>query len=97
MHVSGNHINNSKPTLLSFHADWCGTCQTMTPIIAELLDKIGNKINFLEIDIDKNPQIAAAFRVRSIPYLILFNNGKSIWRHSGLIPAKEIIASIKID
>lgn len=88
-------LSTEKPSLVSFHADWCGTCQTMSPILSALQKEVKGKINYMEIDIDKNPQVAAAFRVRSVPSLILFKNGKPVWRYAGLIQTKEILEIIE--
>lgn len=84
-----------KLNLMSFHADWCGTCQTMSPILDRLKEKLGGKAQILNIDTDKNPQIAIAFQVRSLPTLILFKNGEIIWRHTGLIRTEEILEIIE--
>lgn len=76
--------------LMHFQADWCAACQTMTPILQQVLNKLPGEVEFIAVDIDKNPQIAAAFRVRSVPSLILFQKGKLLWRHAGLINTKEL-------
>lgn len=86
---------DDKPKLVSFYADWCGTCQTMTPILATTRRELENSISYLEIDIDKNPQIAAAFHIRSVPALALFKNGKLLWRYAGLIQTKDLVEVIK--
>lgn len=88
-------IASKKLSLVSFHASWCGSCQTMLPILISTKNEIQDRIQYLEIDIDKNPLIAAAFHIRSVPSLLLFKNGEVLWRHAGLIPSKELIDQIK--
>ena len=88
-------IAGNKLSLVSFHASWCGTCQTMLPILTSAKNEIQDSIQYLEIDTDKNPLIAAAFHIRSVPSLLLFKNGEVLWRHAGLIPSKELVDQIK--
>lgn len=88
-------ISNNKLSLVSFHASWCGTCQTMLPILTYTKNEIQDSIAYLEIDTDENPLIAAAFRIRSVPSLLLFKNGEVLWRHAGLINSKELVDQIK--
>jgi thioredoxin 1 len=77
-------INSRTPTLVDFYADWCGPCKAMEPVIESLKHTIGEKANILKVDVDKNPQGAAVYGVSSIPTLILFQNGKIVWKQSGV-------------
>ncbi|WP_026955038.1 thioredoxin [Algoriphagus vanfongensis] len=81
--------------LVDFRADWCGPCQTMDPIIEEVLDELGGKINLLKLDIDKHPQLAQQFGVRSIPHYILFKRGKILWRKGGILPKRDLEKALK--
>lgn len=89
-------LTDDKPKLVSFYADWCGACRTMTPILSSAIEELENNIGFLEIDIDKSPQIAAAFHIRSVPALLLFNNGKLLWKQAELIQTRELVERIKL-
>lgn len=81
--------------LVDFRADWCGPCQTMDPIIEEVLDELGGKINLLKLDIDKHPLLAQQFGVRSIPHYILFKRGKILWRKGGILPKRDLEKALK--
>ena len=83
-------INQEKPVLVDFFAEWCGPCKMMSPILEDVKKRVGENANLIKIDVDKNPQAAATYQVRGVPTLILFKNGKQVWRKSGVVPAKEL-------
>jgi thioredoxin 1 len=88
-------INQDKPVLVDFFAEWCSPCKMMSPILEDVKNRVGENADIIKIDVDKNPQAASAYQVRSVPTLILFKNGKPLWRQSGVVPAKELERLIK--
>ncbi len=88
-------INAEKPVLVDFFATWCGPCQTMKPILDDLKSKLGNTASVLKVDVDKNPHAASKYQIRSVPTLILFKQGKIVWRQSGVVPANQLAQIIK--
>ena len=64
-------INNEKPTLIEFYADWCTTCQSMSPVLKKLKEKYGEQINFVMINIDypQNSQLIKNYNVNGVPQL----------------------------
>ncbi|MCB9174606.1 MAG: thioredoxin [Flavobacteriales bacterium] len=87
-------IKGETPVLVDFYATWCGPCKMMSPILEDVSSQIKGKAKVLKIDIDKNPQAASYYNVRSVPTLILFKKGKQVWRQSGVVQSKQLVQII---
>jgi len=95
MHSSFDQIIQSeKPVLIDFFASWCGPCQMLGPILKEVKDQLGDRVSIIKIDVDKNQELAAMQQVRGVPTMMLFQNGKQLWRQSGVLSKEEIIKNI---
>lgn len=87
-------IQQNKPVLIDFFAEWCGPCKMMSPILSEVKASLGDKVSIIKIDVDKNQPLAAKYQVRGVPTLMLFKKGQQLWRQSGVIQKNELIALI---
>jgi thioredoxin 1 len=87
-------IQSDKPVLVDFFATWCGPCQMLAPILTEVKTNLGERISIIKIDVDKNQAVAAQYQVRGVPTMILFQNGKQLWRQSGVLSKEDLIKVI---
>jgi thioredoxin 1 len=88
-------LQSPTPVLIDCFATWCGPCQAVPPILREVKDKLGDQLRIVKIDIDKNQELSAQWQISSVPTLLLFRNGKMIWRQSGVIPAHQLLPILK--
>jgi len=92
MSTFNSHINGKKPVVIDFFAEWCGPCKLMTPVLQEVKAQIGDRATILKMDIDKNPEFANQYHIQAVPTLLMIKEGKVIWRKSGVVAAREILA-----
>ena len=88
-------IQSDKPVLVDFFAEWCGPCKMMAPILKEVKKETGDSVTIIKVDVDKSPQAANEYQVQGVPTLILFKNGKQLWRQSGVVPKAGLLGVIK--
>ena len=80
--------------LIDFYAYWCEPCKWLNPVLEELKQQLPD-LNIHKINIDRFAEEAATFEIMSVPVLILFVNGKQVWRMNGFKYAKELAKELK--
>ena len=88
-------ISSGQLVLVDFYATWCGPCKTMHPVLQELKQRLGDQIRILKIDVDRYQNTAAQYRIQSVPTLMLFRNGQTLWRQSGALPFPALLEQVK--
>lgn len=87
-------LNDEKPVLVDFHAEWCGPCKMMAPELKRFAES-HKDVRVLKVDIDKNRATAEHFNIQGVPTLILFKKGKVLWRQSGAMNAQQLSGIVK--
>lgn len=88
-------IQGDTPVLVDFYADWCGPCKQQAPILKQLTERVGDKVRVIKIDVDKAQAAAQQYQIRSIPTMIMFKDGKIVWRQSGVQPLHALENLVK--
>ena len=88
-------IDSDKPVLVDFTASWCGPCKMMAPILKDVKQEMDEAVKIVKIDVDQNPGTAKEYQIQGVPTLILFKDGKPMWRQSGVVPKSGLVSVIK--
>ncbi len=83
-------VNSDKPVLVDFWAEWCGPCRMLGPVVEQLADELKDSVVVGKINIDEEPDLAAQFRVLTIPTVIAFKNGSEVKRSVGVQPKEAL-------
>ena len=83
-------LHSNKPVLVDFYADWCGPCKMLSPVVEEIAGE-SDAYRVCKINVDDAPEIAARYRVMSIPTLIVFQGGEAVARTVGVQSKQTIL------
>ena len=87
-------MNSDKPVLIDFWAPWCGPCRMLSPTISEIAEEHGDKVKVCKVNVDEEGELAAMFRVSSIPLLVVVKDGKVVNASAGVRPKEQILAML---
>ncbi|MCR4752570.1 MAG: thioredoxin [Eubacterium sp.] len=85
-------LQSDIPVLVDFWASWCGPCKMLSPIIAQIAEEQAGKVKVGKVNVDEQPELAAQFRVMSIPTLLVFKNGEVVNQSLGVQPKEQVEA-----
>jgi len=88
-------IHSDKPVLVDFSAEWCGPCRMLAPVLDDVKRRVGDRATIFKLDVDRNPLVASTYNVMAVPTLIIFQNGKPLWRRSGVLSAVELTNALE--
>jgi len=84
-------LKSDKPVLIDFWANWCGPCRMLSPTISEIAEEYKDKVKVGKVNVDEEGELAAMFRVASIPLLVVMKNGKVVNSSVGVRPKSQIL------
>lgn len=82
------------PVLVDFHADWCGPCLAQAPVLEGIARSAGKAARVVKVNIDRSPELAELFAVRSIPTLMVFKQGRITDRFTGVTRGQALAAAL---
>lgn len=84
-------LNSDIPVLIDFWAEWCAPCRMLSPVIAEIAVEYSGKVKVCKVNVDEEPELAAAFKVSSIPMLAVVKEGRVTDVSVGFRPKSQIV------
>ena len=87
-------IQDDRPVIVDFHALWCGPCKVQSPILKEIATELGERVRVIKIDVDQNIDLASQYQIQGVPTLIVFKNGKLVWRQSGVVSKSKLFSVV---
>jgi thioredoxin 1 len=87
-------LQNSKPVIVDYWAEWCGPCKMIAPVLEEIAAEHGDKIDVVKLNVDDNPQIAQRYQILAIPTLNVFQNGKIVKQIKGAKPKAALLRDL---
>jgi putative thioredoxin len=82
------------PVVVDFWAPWCGPCRQLAPVLEAAIDRHGDEVVLVKVNIDENPSVAREYRVQSIPFVAAFKDGRPVEEFVGMQPAPSVEAFV---
>jgi thioredoxin 1 len=87
-------LQNSKPVIVDYWAEWCGPCRMIAPVLEEIASEYGEKIDVVKLNVDENPAIAQRYQILAIPTLNVFKGGEVVKQIKGVKPKSALLRDL---
>lgn len=89
-------MHSELPVMIDFWASWCGPCKMLAPVVAELAEELDGKAKVGKVNVDEQPELAAAFQISSIPTVVVVKNGKMTQSSVGVRPKQQLLEMLSL-
>lgn len=89
-------MHSELPVMIDFWASWCGPCKMLAPVVAELAKELDGKAKVGKVNVDEQPELAAAFQISSIPTVVVVKNGKMTQSSVGVRPKQQLLEMLSL-
>jgi thioredoxin 1 len=87
-------LDNSKPVIVDYWAEWCGPCRMVAPVLEEIGNEYGDKIDVVKLNIDENPEVAQRYQIMAIPTMNVFKGGEVVKQIVGAKPKSALLREL---
>jgi thioredoxin 1 len=87
-------LQNSKPVIVDYWAEWCGPCRMVSPVLDEIASEHSDKIDVVKLNIDENPEISQRYQIMAIPTMSVFQNGQVVKQIVGAKPKAALLREL---
>ncbi|MET9499965.1 thioredoxin [Streptomyces sp. NPDC006552] len=87
-------LRSERPVLVEFTAAWCGPCRQLAPVLRSIAQEERERLDVVALDVDANPETAAAYGVLSMPTLMVFKDGEPVWSRVGARPKRRLLQEL---
>lgn len=81
---------SKEPVAVDFYAQWCGPCKALSPVLEKFSEGYAGRVKVAKVDVDSSPELAARFRIRGVPTMLFFRDGKVVDQVVGLLPPNQL-------
>ncbi len=87
-------LKSEKPVIVDYWAEWCGPCRMVAPVLEEIAQEHGEKINVVKLNIDDNPEVAQRYGILQIPTMNVFSGGELVKQIIGAKPKAALLREL---